>query len=851
MNINEIKLSFRMLKGQSQRLWVFIFCAAIGVCAHSAVSAFLKRVETTLSKESRTLLSADIEITGAVPLSNAQRAELSKTLPAGSRVQRSASFLTMAIAEPSRKSRLVEVQAVEDDYPFYGEMKVSGGQDIRHLQSSEPILFAQPELLTQLGASVGKKLKLGAASFTIRGIVEKEPGLGASPFSLGPKVYIALKHLSQTGLSEAGSRISHASLIALENTAETDQTASSIRALWNIPEEKGPYRESWRTESHLFVRTFRDKQLDLKRFFDRFEDYLRMAAFAVMIIAGVGVAVSVGGYAREQKRTAADLRCLGFTATSVVRIFLFQMAVIGLAASTAGAVAGGAAQNIMSAIFSRFVPLQVSFGLDWLTFIKSAGLGWSVSLFFALWSLLELHKAKPMTLFRDDEPGRILGRKRLAILGTVLFWTALLVESRSLKMAVSVGGTLFAGGLAIWLLGAFITKKLAQWKPRAGWGMRLALSNLGRKSFDSRRVMVSVAIPVLFLGVVSIYEQSMVDELRPGKDTSMRANLFLIDIQNDQAENLQKFMHDSNAQGLHLSPMIKARYRGLNGQEIKTAQPVTREGEQSERMRHREQNLSYRAQLSEDETIIKGRWLSDTAETECSLEEWYARRLGAKVGDRVTFDVQGVNIDAKVTSIRKVRWSGFRPNFFVLVTPSALADAPKTWVGAVSGLSPDQKESLQSGLAGAFPNITILDVSRSTEKVMNILSTLTKTVRMIALFALLAGWGVLVGMALSTIQQRKRDAVLLRILGAKKSDLLITTGAEFGIISSIAVFAASVLSIVCGWAIAVKMYGLDFSVPWIKGVSFGLVWVLVCVTTVLLALRPLFHAKPLESVRSL
>jgi putative ABC transport system permease protein len=296
--------------------------------------------------------------------------------------------------------------------------------------------------------------------------------------------------------------------------------------------------------------------------------------------------------------------------------------------------------------------------------------------------------------------------------------------------------------------------------------------------------------------------------------------------------------------------MIKARYRGINGQSVETQAPKTREGETEQRMRTREQNLSYRSELSPDEELVEGRWLDPASKIpEASLEEWFAGQSGARIGDTLNFDVQGVPVAAQVTSIRKVRWASFRPNFFILLTPSLLEDAPKTWVAALSGIAPDRRTEVQAEIVQKFPNITLFDVEQGSRRIIAIVDRICWAVRFLALFSLLAGLVVLSGIAFSTARSRRMESALLKVLGADRRTILTATAVEFGVLGTAAAGIGLSLSVGYGWVLTERILGVAFHLPWIQLSAAGLLIGGLCALTGVWACRGSAEAHPLETLR--
>ena len=809
MNVTELRLAWWQLRGQRSRAWLFIACVAIGVTAIVSVGSLMGQVSRAVNREARSLIAADLEVSGTKPMEASKLADLSREAGPQAHLQQRAGFLSVLSAAGSegKRSRLCMVSAVEDGYPFYGKLKarLQDGSEINHglsfLNAAEPQALVAPELLPQLGIQVGDTLKAGRLTLRVAGVLLEEPGIGSGAFSLGPRVLIGISHLQATGLAGFGARVNYATLVALPAPELAAGLSAKIKALWHLNGDADlpgpPPTDSVR------VRTYEDAEANLKRSFGRLTDFLSLASLMALILGGIGIASVVRGFVREQYPSIGVLRSLGASGKSITRLYLWQCLGLGLVGSLLGALAGTLLQNLLPGLLKDFLPVSLGFGVDAGACLLGLGLGLFTSGFFSLLPILELQGSHPAELFRDE-----LGARSsrwifwiLAVLGALFFLGAGSAVAHSLKRGGAFIGALAAGALFIWGF-SWLGLKFVSRLRLGGVGLRHGLSNLARPGLRPTASVIALGCAILHLGILAIYQGSLLSELDPGKRPDEIPGLFLIDIQSDQVAPLRSFIEGQGLKNLSFSPMVKARYRGKNGEELKASKGVLREDEDDKNMKSREQNLSYRRELSQGEQIIAGKWMNpDGDEVEASLEEWFAQRLGVKVGDRLSFDVQGVQVEAKVTSLRKVHWASFQPNFFILLSPWALQSAPQVWIGSVAGLKDGQRERLQTDLVEKFPNVTVFDVAEGSKKIMGIMTKISWAIRVVALFSLFAGLVVLAGIALSTARSRQQEAALLKTLGAGRGTILASLGAEFGALGLLSGLFGLGLSVLFGWVL--------------------------------------------------
>jgi putative ABC transport system permease protein len=567
------------------------------------------------------------------------------------------------------------------------------------------------------------------------------------------------------------------------------------------------------------------------------------------------------GFVRDSAVQLGVLRSVGASPAKVTALFAWQAAWLGLAGGLIGALGGLLLQSMLPALLADFLtlPLKAVFSPGALAWGISLGL--LSALLFGIEPALVASRQSTAALLRDEEaPGRLPKEVWFLRLGGAAIFAALAaIESRSWTNGPSLFAGLLAGAFALqglaWLTLPRLAKLRARWQPFA---LRHALANLARPGLRAGATVVALGSSALLLGVLSVYQFSLLSELDPAKKGSVIPDLFVLDIQADQAEPLRQQLkvYDPGLQ-VELSPMVRARYRGHLGSETLTAQVETtatlqtREHEDEQRMRSREQNLSWREQLSAGEKIIAGKWMDPQGQdVEASIEEWYATQLGAKLGDVLRFDVQGVEVQAKVTSLRKVNWGSFRPNFFILLSPWALQDAPQTWVGAISHAGSAQaRADLQATVSNRFSNLTLIDMAEGSKKIMGILTKISGAIRLVAGFCLATGLVVLAGLALATARSRRGEAALLKVLGASRRTLLGSVGFEFGLLASLAAFFGLGLALIVGWGLMVWVLELPYAVPWGPLTRLGLLFAATGAGVGLLSSWRVFQVKPAEVLR--
>jgi putative ABC transport system permease protein len=239
-----------------------------------------------------------------------------------------------------------------------------------------------------------------------------------------------------------------------------------------------------------------------------------------------------------------------------------------------------------------------------------------------------------------------------------------------------------------------------------------------------------------------------------------------------------------------VSPLIRARLESVNGKGFDKANVnesrFFREEEQEDRTRNRTYNLTYRGELSKSEEIIAGKYVGEWKSSEVapiSVEERFAENLGVKLGDVLKFDVQGVEIEGRVESLRRVRWTSFQPNFFVQFPNGVLNEAPQIYLASVPPMDIKTKSTFQMGVVRKFSNISMIDVDRTLEKLLKIVDLISVVLNAMALLSIIVGFFVLTSILVDQLSRRERDVVLLKLLGADFKTIRKTLIREYWMLS--------------------------------------------------------------------
>ena len=401
----------------------------------------------------------------------------------------------------------------------------------------------------------------------------------------------------------------------------------------------------------------------------------------------------------------------------------------------------------------------------------------------------------------------------------------------SLCALVDDGPSAFIGALVatvvLLAIGFTAFRFLLRWTTQAFSGkspaLRMIERHIRRRPFEAFIVFLSFGVGSLLLAFVPQLQATFLTEL-DGRVDGPPPALFLFDIQAEQLAPLQAFFAGEQIALDGLSPMIRARLSTINGSA--NARDDTREGyttreeEEEARTRNRGYNLTFRPRIGNTEKIVEGRDVNGsyggTGPAEMTLEVEFAKRLGIHVGDHLKFDVQSVPVESVVVGFRRVKWTSFRPNFFVQFQPGVLDEAPTTYLAAVPPLDdPNRALVLQSRLLHDFPNVSVLTVGPLIEKLEKTFHQMGMAVRVTAWVTLLTGAFVFLSVFRGQARSRRGELQLLKVVGADESTLRRLFAGEFILLATASVGLGTIGALVLNQVVARIVFHRAGEIPFV------------------------------------
>lgn len=829
-----IRLGWRLLRRdlRSGEVRVLLAALVLAVTAVSSVGFVTDRAARALDLQSNALLGGDAVLRADEAIDPAIRAEAAAMGLAHTEVRSFPSMLRVG-----QGLRLSELRAMDEGFPLRGEFRIQQAAD--GPVERAPGVPAQGEVwlsragANALGATLGDSVQVGTLALRLTALVIDEPDAVLDYFNAAPKAFFNLADLPATGLDQVGSRITHRVVVAGEAPAVEQ---------W-VKARRGALDRGQRLE------TAADARPEIRRSLERADRFLGLAALVSVVLAGIAVAMAARRHVEHHLDGCAVMRCMGASQRTLLQIYAGELLWLGLIAAGLGVALAFVIQALLADTLETVMGLAIP-GAGPLPALQGVGVAFAVLVAFALPPILALRKVPSMRVLRRDlgagSPSAwISALLGLGGLGSLLWWKAGSPDLAAIVLG-GIGGTL----LVLAALGGLLVLLLRRARRHLSGVWRYGLASLGRRSAGS-----IVQISALGLGLMVILLLTLVrtDLLARWQDILPKdaPNRFLINIQPDQVDGVLAGLTAAGAVEPALFPMVRGRFVELNGAAI-DRKTYRGQGERARRLAEREFNLSWAEVLERsDNELVAGRYWQPghTGPAELSVEEGLAKELGWKLGDSVAFDIAGSVVRGEITSLRKVDWERFRPNFFVVLSPGALEGFPASNMGAVH-IAPEGVAAIDA-LVRTYPNISVIDVDAVLAQVRRTAEQVATAVEYVFYFTVAAGLLVLVAAISATQDERLLEGGVMRAFGASRGQLRGAHLAEFAAIGLIAGATAAIAASVVAGLIASQVFDLPWQGDWqVAGLGGGLGLLLVTLTG-LWATRSVVAAPPAVTLRAL
>lgn len=827
----------------------FILNVTLGLTGYISIEAFKDSLQKYLQQNSKVLLSADIAVSARRHLTESEMSLSRKMALQSAEAKESQVFEFFAMLRTQKGSRLVLVKAIDDLYPLYGQILLKQGGTISS-ESSKEILsqkgfWAYPELQQQMQLEVGEKAQLGQLDLTMNDFVLEDSTQTFRAATLAPRIFIHRNLLESSGLIQVGSTFTQSLLFKIPSSVDPLKLQQNLLASLSDPAVQ--------------VDTPKTAGEDAGRQIGYLSDYLGLVALVSLFLSGLGIAYIYQLFLGQRLKEIAIFRSLGLLAQQSVYLYLLQASILGLVALIPSYLLAQILLPLLSQIIASVTPFPLIATIPISSLILGAAISVVMSLFICWPMIIQIKKLNPAQLLREESSQFEISSAKfiLYLPALALAYGLSIYQAHSFKI-----GSLFFGGVILVTIVLTLLGRVGLWlmekiNVQTPWPLKYALLSLTRKKTTSLAIFITLGVGTLLINLLPQIKTSLKSDLS-FQDGSTLPALFLFDIQDEQLEPIQKFLAEKKLQFRTTSPMVRARILKINGvdyerkEESKTYR--TREEEVEARSRNRGVNLSYRKHLSDSEMIVDGRPFSKTRDpsrawAELSVEYRFAERLNLKIGDQILFDVQGVEVLGQIINLRRVKWTSFQPNFFILFEDGFLNEAPKTHIGILNFMPEAQKQNLIASSSQKFPNISMIDVSRLIQNVISMAEQMSWSLELMSALAFLTGYIVLYSIVRSQTRIRRWELNMLKILGSDPWSLSFYLQTEFLVLS----VSASVLGVCLSYLVSGLLMKSIFDSPFV----FSLGWTVISLLAVPIlsafvcfwASRKVIYEKPLVLLR--
>ena len=800
-----VNIAWRLFWRELRRgeLWVIGFALFLAVGSVVSLSGITQSVNSALKQRSAHFSAADRVLRSSQPFDTEV---ITQAVTANLKVSRQMQFDSMLFA--GDKMQLATIKAVDDSYPLRGELQlnrsvVAGVGDVISIQPGE--VYFEARLFDLLNLQVGDKVELGMSRLTVAGVITQEPDAPLSVFGGAPRVLMHLEDVAATEIVQPGSRIAYRYLFA--------GTEQQLGQFEDLMQPQLTAHQRWQKM---------DSQSAIGGALQRAERFLLLSGLLGIVLAACAAAVAASRYSQRHTQAVAVIKALGATTRQIRLIYGGHLLLVVGFSLVCGIIAGQlaieAAQFGIQYYLGDFRS-EFSWRPIWLGSLTCV----ICAILFAARPMWRLAGTAAIEVLKNSTLKLELDKLQL-LTGALAIWALMWLFSG--EFLLSIGLFLLCALFAALLMSAAaLLVKLA--KPVAAGqssARKLALANLRRRLWANSFQLITFSLAIFLTLLLYFLRAELIGQWQQ-QIPDGAPNQFLVNITEPQRAVLNQFAAEHDLVTGEYYPVVRGRLVSVNDEQLQ--EEATKEQRSEQRVGiGRELNLTWLAQLPDNNQIVSGGWFDTKNNAQVSVESEIAQRLNINLGDTLAFSVGGQQLSATVSSIRKVDWNSLQPNFYMILSPDVLADFPATYITAFY-LQPE-RNLLLNQLARLMPTVTVISVDNIIQQVNSIISQVTIALSFILLIICCAAALVLVAQVQATLEQREQELAILRTLGARHAFLRNALLLEFSLLGGLAGLFATVLAELMLFIVQQRAFDLPFTLHytlWWLGPVLGVVLV--------------------------
>lgn len=824
-----VSIAMREMRGGVRNFRIFLLCLALGVAAIAAVGSVRKAVTEGLNSEAAAILGGDAEMTFTYRFaSEEERAWMEQTALGVSEI---VDFRSMAVISKDdlTERALVQVKGINQNYPIYGEVVLEPDMRLQSaLNGDVPGAVVEKILADRFGLEIGDTFNLGKTTFRLSAILLREPDSTGAGFSFGPRVIVNLRDLESSGLLAAGTLFNSKYRLKLPLESNLNALKEEAEGLFN--------------DSGMRWRDRRNGAPGMTRFVERIGGFLVLVGLAGLAVGGIGISAAIRSYLDKKVETIATLKTLGATGRTIFAVYFIQIGLLTALGIMIGLALGAAVPLLLGPFLSDILPVPALFRIYASPLMEAATYGFLTAMIFTLWPLARVLDIRAGGLFRDATSPESNRPKVFYVILTIgltvglVGLAAFLSGAAWLTFWTAVGIILALGVLFI---AAHFAQKLASSLSRSRMtrgrsALRLALGSVGGQTGETSSVVLSLGLGLTVLATVGQIDANM-RNLIEMQLPDIAPSYFMVDIQNDQLPGfLETAQANDGVNKVDTAAMLRGNVTRINGQ-------PARDYAGSHWVLRGDRGISYADTPPEGAELTEGRWWDEdySGPPLISFAQEEGEELGLKLGDKMTVNILGRDIEAEIANFRVVDFGTMGINFVIMMNSAALAGAPHSHIATLYAEEAAEAQLLQD-LASRFPNITAIRTRDAIGRVAETLKALASATSWGAGVTLLTGFIVLIGAAAAGEKRREFEAAVLKTLGASRAKILTSFAIRSAILGATAGIVAIAAGALASWCVITFVMDADFSFEPISAVIIVLAGALASLFAGLFfAIRPL------------
>lgn len=788
-------LARRELDWRFRGLRLLVACLFLGVGALAAIGSLADAVGGELAARGATILGGDVEFATsqrrADPLERAAMGRLGRV---SETVRMQANALTNTNGSAATGAP-IQLKAVDGLYPLYGRIRLTDGRNVAVPPQGQA--WIAPALADRFGLKRGAPFRIGAATVTVGGVIADEPDRLGEGFTLGPVAIVPMAALPVTGLIQPGSLYETKYRIRLPATRHPADIVAAFRAQFPAGGWEGKTRDRASPGASRFV--------------DRMGEFLTLVGLAALAIAGIGVGNGVGSFLAGRRGGIATLKVLGATGADIARIYAIEIAVAAVVGIVGGLVVGAAVVPVLIRLLGTVLPVATDLSIEPWPLARAAAYGVLTALAFAAAPLAAAGRTSAAGLLRGalaplSAPswrGRAVALAAGALALALAIGTSDQPGLAAMFLAAVAGALLLLAGLGR------LVRIAAAGVPRPRRPLlRLALTALYRPGARTEALVVALGLGLTLFVLLAAIRTSIDANIATTVPARAPA-LFALDVPRPREAEFRRVVTRAAPQAvIRTVPILRGTitaYRDVRVADLKTLP----EGAWALRG---ERGLTYAATVPEGSTLVSGSWWAKdyAGPPLVSVDERLAKALDLKLGDAITVSLLGVERTARIASLRRIEWDTLGFNFVLVFSPNTLLDAPHN-LAATIDLPKGREDAVTRALLGPFPSVSVIEVRGVLAQVRDLVGQVAAAIAAAASVAIAAGIAVLVGAIAAAREARTYDAVVLRMLGATRVQLLAGQVIEYLLLGSVVALIAVTLGLAGAWYVVVDLFSFTWA----------------------------------------